>query len=278
MNDAEIRRKFDELTTSVTQIATQLNANKVHRPPNQPLPRLTGDANDLGWDEFLCQIYEMGNANSWTKEHYCNYIPQCLAGEARDVYRLLSKATKEKWEDLVKELGNGIRQLLTKERAQQLLSSCKQKEGEAPSTFLLRVKKLAERGYPIHTPAAGAAPAPPPPGYWTEEQLNSTIISHFRHGLLPKLHAEVIRRKAEATPQAELQKVIEEDRVQQSIRERQQEHNGSSMTLAAINAISAKVEDLALNQEELRRIAVVQPYRETFVHQKASPMPDSRQR
>ncbi|KAH7708675.1 Integrase core domain containing protein [Aphelenchoides avenae] len=261
MDDAEIRRKFDELTTNITTIATQLNANKVHRPPSQPLPRLTGDANDLGWDEFLCQIYDMGNANGWTKENYCQYMPQCLSGEAKDVYRLLSKDTQENWEDLTKELGNGIRQLLTKERAQELLASCKQKEGEAPSTFLLRLKKLAERAYPVHKPAAGAAPAPPPAGYWTEEQHNATVVSHFRHGLLPKLHAEVIRRKAETTPHAELQKVIEEDRIQQSIRERQQDHSGSSMTMAAINAISAKVENLASEQEHLRRIAAVRPYR-----------------
>lgn len=164
------------------------------------------------------------------------------------IYRLLPEATRESWKDLLSELTNGIEQLLTPAQARRKLAECRQKEGKAPGTYMLRIKQLAERAYAVNA-AEGES--------WTQDQQNQMIITTFRKGLIPSLYAEAIRREAESMPFRELQKVIAESRRLKIIVERKQEHEAASTSKAAMKNLSTRTKRME-NTRRLHLIAKTQ--------------------
>lgn len=226
------------------------DAGKSHRSPSVQLPKLSAKLDDESWDNFLCELYEFGNIHEWQPAQYCAYLPKCLEGEALDVYRLLPKTTRESWQNVLPELARGIQHLQTPEQARQKLAACRQKESEAAGTFMFRLKRLAERAYVVPTVAVA--------GSWTEEQRNLIIINAFRNGLLPHIHAEVVRRKAENTQLKELQAVVAEVRRLTVIQERLQEHEDFISREAATRRTDTEGTKVQNAAEEAHQMSAMQ--------------------
>lgn len=213
-------QRSNDLLEEVRHLRTQINVLTQHRPLDFTLPKLTGEVVDTTWNNFLDELYEFGNAHGWTKTQYCAYLPRCLDGEVLSVYRLLPKATRESWEEVLSELVSVLPRLMTPEQARLKLAACRQNHVEEPGTYMLRIQRLAERAYPIPKVTVN--------GSYTQEQRSHVIINTFRKGLLPMFHAEAIRRKPEATPLRELKKVIDDRRMLMNIEEQKREHETST--------------------------------------------------
>ncbi|KAH7708913.1 hypothetical protein AAVH_23818 [Aphelenchoides avenae] len=245
----EVIQRLQHLETQSAHFETQFDALRNHRPLEFPLPKFTGRQDGHTWDEFICKLYEIGNIHGWGPIQYAAYMPKCLEGEALAAYRLLPKVTRECWHDLLPELANGIRLQMTPEEARQKLAACRQNDDEAPSEFMLRIKRLAQYAFETDEEAAGS---------WTQGQQNQMIVTTFRSGLLPELYAEANRREVEDTPQEELKKVVAESDVLTIIRKRAQEHEAASTNDAALKALHARIAKLERRAEQMQHAAVTQ--------------------
>lgn len=226
---------IEDLQEEVQQLKTENRILRQQRPLDFALPKLTGIIDEDAWDSFLRELYEVGNMHGWNEDQYCVYLPRCLEGEMQAVYRLLPKTTRESWHDLLPELAKAILQLLTPAQARQKLEECRQKEDEQPGTYMMRIKRLAERAY--------ALSEEPADGLSTQEQQNRMIVNAFRNGLLPKLHAEAMRRKARSSPIKELWSVLDESRRLIRIEVRQQEHRAFTSRRTALYTLDAETKN-----------------------------------
>lgn len=250
MNTAQDQR-IDSLTQRLQHLETQndllekqLSTIKQHRPLEFHLPKFTGKQDGKTWKEFLCELYEVGNAQGWEDVQYCAYLPKCLEGEPLAAYRLLPKTTRESWKNVLPSLASSIRQGLTPQQAKTKLSACRQEDDEAPSEYMLRVKWLAELAYAVTEETTVEA--------WTQEQQVRIVITTFRSGLIPEVYAEATRRNAENTPQAELSKVVADNQTLSIIHERRKEHEAHSSTEAAPKDLCARTKQMEVLAKQHR--------------------------
>lgn len=178
------------------------------------LPKFEGRMDKRNFNEFLKELYRIGNLFGWTESRCCQVLPICLRGEALATYEALPENTKGKWRILTTEMAKIFMKSTLPQFHRAKLQNSTQTDGESIAEFGNKIRDLVKLAFPEKTGMNQNG--------FSKGAIKELETQYFLNGLKTHLKAQILRKVNQpASLEEAIELAVEEENLQQYLRESQ---------------------------------------------------------